>query len=313
MSEKPILSIVIPLYSEEDGLRETLLTIRKNIETLNLPYELILIDDGSLDNTWNIIASESQETTIIHAIRFSRNFGKENALCAGLEAARGNAIIVMDGDLQHPPELIPDMVKIWRETHADIVETVKMGHERTTPIRKIGAKLFYLLLRELSGYDLAGLSDYKLLDRKVVDAWLQLEEHETFFRGMVAWLGFKRVRLEFTVPKRLRGESKWSFYTLVKLSLNAIVSFSARPLYLFSLFGSLFFIFAFALLCRVLYQYLNGSAVSGFTTVIILELILGGMIMFGFGLLGIYIAKTFDEVKKRPRYIISERIGENTH
>ena len=247
-----------------------------------------------------------QHPSIITAVRLSRNFGKENALCAGLETARGDAVIVMDGDLQHPPELIPKMIHIWHQSDADIVEAMKVSRGQESVISKIGSKVFYAIFNYLSGYNLKGASDYKLLDRKVVDAWLRMGERNLFFRGMTAWLGFKRVKIPFEVPVRIGGKSAWSTIKLIKLAIIGLTAFSSLPLHLITLLGCLFLVSAVPIGLQALYLKFIGRAVDGFTTVIVLLLIIGGLLMISLGIIGLYLARIYEEVKGRPRYLISE-------
>lgn len=302
-------SIVIPIYRESSHFTKAFITIHEVIESLQIPYEFIIIDDGSPDNSWNVIQNlAKQYSSIIKAVLLSRNFGKESALCAGLELARGDAVIVMDGDLQHPPELIPKMVHIWHQADVDIVEAVKVSRGKESLIGKISAKVFYAILNYLSGYNLRGASDYKLLDRKVVNAWLKMGERNLFFRGMTAWLGFRRVTIPFEVPSRIGGQSRWSTFKLVKLAITGITAFSSLLLHLITFFGCLFLIFAAILGSQAFFLKLTGRAVDGFTTVILLLLIIGSLLMISLGIIGLYIARIYEEVKGRPRYIISEII-----
>jgi glycosyltransferase involved in cell wall biosynthesis len=308
--DNPIsLSIVIPVYREQASLEKTIRRVHDVLRSLNETFEFILVDDGSPDGTWTEIECLSRQFAMIRAIRLSRNFGKESALAAGLEVARGDAVIVMDGDLQHPPELIPEMVRIWRESRADVVEAVK-DHRGTEPFtNKVGAMLFYAIVKNLSAYDLRGATDYKLMDRRVIDAWLKLGERSLFFRGMVAWLGFRRVQIPFLVQGRIEGKSRWSVFQLIRLAVTAVTAFSSFPLHLITFAGIGFLAFAVILGSQTLFYKLVGEAVSGFATVILLLLIIGGALMIGLGVIGEYISRIYEEVKGRPRYIIAERIN----
>jgi len=243
----------------------------------------------------------------VEGIRLSRNFGKERALCAGLEHACGQAVIIMDGDLQHPPELIPQMMEYWRSNKAKIVECVKKTRSQEPFSYRMSTKLFYGLLQKLTKYKLQGASDYKLLDREVVEAWINMPERITFFRGMIAWLGFSRIQIEFDVAPRIEGKTKWKITTLVKLALQAVVTFTSWPLRFVTIIGMLFFVGAIIIGVQTLYMKLAGIAVTGFTTVILLLLIMNSMIMLSIGMLGEYIAAIYDEVKGRPRYIAIQK------
>jgi glycosyltransferase involved in cell wall biosynthesis len=303
-----LLSLIIPLFGEEQNLEFVLDTIQTEIKKCKCDYELILVDDGSMDNTWAVIQNEAKDNEMIKALRLSRNFGKEAAICAGLEAAKGDATILIDGDLQHPPGLIPEMVDLWRDGKGDIIEAVKKMRGKETVAKRIGAIIFYYLFNKLSGSELGKSTDYKLLDRQVIDAWLKMGERNLFFRGMTSWLGFKHVQIEFVVNKRFNGDSKWSFFNLIKLAVTALTAFSSLPLHLVTMLGFIFLIFAGFLGLNTLSHKMNGIAVSGFTTVILLQLIIGSFLMICLGIIGEYIARVYQEIKGRPRYLIKERI-----
>jgi glycosyltransferase involved in cell wall biosynthesis len=300
------LSVVIPLLNEEPHLEQTLEAIRRELAAFEGDYELILIDDGSSDGTWKLLQASANEVGDVRAIRLSRRFGKELAMCAGLERARGDAVVVMDGDLQHPPRLIPEMVRFWEEEGFDIVEGVKRRRGEESALYRTQAGVYHFLLRALSGIDLRGASDFKLMDRKVLEAWNRMPERSVFFRGMSAWLGFKRKRLTFDVEPRAGGKTAWSALGLVRLAINGITSFSSLPVHIITMMGAVFLCFALFLGIDSLVQWFRGEAVTGFTTVNLLLLIIGSMLMIGLGIIGEYISKIYDEVKGRPRYVISE-------
>ena len=302
------LSVVIPLYREGLHLADTLKEIILILDSLETGYEVILVDDGSPDDTWQAILEQCMHYSSVKGIRLSRNFGKEAALAAGLEHATGNAIVVMDGDLQHPPALIHTMMKCWKDG-ADVVEAVKQFRGRESGYSKARAQIFYRIFTRLTGYDLRGASDFKLMDRRVLEAWRRMGERNLFFRGMNAWLGFKRVQIPFDVPKRIGGESSWSVLQLTRLAMTAVTSFSSAPLHLITLTGVGFAIFALILGSQTLYLKIAGKAIDGFTTVILLLLVIGGVVMLGLGIIGSYLARIYEEVKGRPRYIIAEKVG----
>ena len=302
------LSIVIPIYNEADHLAEVISVIRGEMARHGFPYELLLIDDGSRDDTWPIICQQAQDSEV-RGLRLSRNFGKEAALAAGLEAARGDGIIIMDGDLQHPPELIGDLLAPWLAGDADIVEAIKVERGREPLWQRFSALFFYRLLSALTGTELHGATDFKLLDRRVVDAWLQLGERNLFFRGMSSWLGFRRAEVQFRVAQRQGGESRWRPLQLFRLALTGITSFSSLPLQLTTFIGLIFLAFSVLLGGHTLYMKLSGQAVDGFTTVILLILIQGSFLLISIGIVGVYIARIYDEVKKRPRYLVAAHTG----
>jgi glycosyltransferase involved in cell wall biosynthesis len=308
---KETVSIVMPVYREGDHIGSVLRSVREALSDTDVEYELVLIDDGSPDNTWEVLGELSREFPSMRAARLSRNFGKESALCAGLELAMGDAIIVMDSDGQHPPSLLPEMIRIWREKSVDIVEGVKSARGKETVFNKIGAKLFYSIWNKLSGFELRGASDYKLLNRRAVNAYLQMDERSVFFRGMTAWLGFKREQVPFEVAGRVGGATGWSVFRLFRLALTGITAFSALPLQVVTFAGVLFMLFALVFGAQTLYVLMIGHAVSGFATVIFLLLIIGSLLMISLGIIGEYLARIYDEVKGRPRFLISQTIGPN--
>lgn len=297
-----MISVVIPVYNEEKGIVHNTNEI---IKYLPDNYEMVLVDDGSKDSSWQEIIKLFTENPKVVGIRFSRNFGKEAAVMAGVSAARGDAVIVMDSDLQHPPEYIPEMIEKWQEGYK-IVETVKKNRGKESFLYKISAGLFYGTLKKMSGLDMANSSDYKLLDRTVVDKIKEFKEGQLFFRGLVDWVGYERYVLRIDVKEREIGKSKFKFKSLFKLALNAITSFSSSLLYITAFLGGLFFISALVLAIQTIYNKIMGISASGFTTVILLELIIGSLIMFCLAIIGIYVGKIYEEVKRRPQYIISE-------
>lgn len=307
-NRQPFLSVVMPVFREGANLPGILAAVRSSLDECNLSYELVLIDDGSPDDTWRVITAEATTCPAVRALRLSRNFGKESALCAGLEHARGDAVIVMDADGQHPPSLLPEMVRMWQTSAADIVEAVKRKRGRESLSSKLGAFLFYLILNKLSGFHFKGASDFKLMNRKAVNAWLEMHERNMFFRGMTVWMGFTTVQIPFEVVPRSAGQSAWSVLKRLKLALVGITAFSSFPLHLVTFAGVVFLGLSVLLGVQTLYLKLAGRAVSGFATVILLELIIGSFLMISLGIIGEYLARIYEEVKGRPRYIVTESI-----
>jgi polyisoprenyl-phosphate glycosyltransferase len=305
---RPLLSLVLPVFREGVQLSMFLAALRSSLSRCNLPYELVLVDDGSPDDTWRVIVGEAKTSHAIRALRLSRNFGKESAVCAGLEHARGDAVIVMDADGQHPPSLIPEMVHLWQSSGADIVEAVKRRRGRESLSSKLGAQLFYFILNKLSGFHFKGASDFKLMNRKAVDAWLKMHERNVFFRGMTVWMGFTTVQIPFEVVPRSAGQSTWSVLKRLKLALVGITAFSSFPLHLVTFAGVVFLGLSVLLGLETLYLKVIGRAVSGFATVILLELIIGSLLMISLGIIGEYLARIYEEVKGRPRYLVKESI-----
>ncbi len=307
-----MLSVVIPIYNETEILHsaERILNVLKKAE---IPCELIMVDDGSVNDSWNQITDAARKYHNITAIALSRNFGKESALCAGLDAVTGGCCVCIDSDLQHPPEVIPEMYRLWDEEGYEVVEGVKNARIRENPLYRLCARGFYSLLKKMSGIDLQNASDFRLLDRAALDAWRQMPEKETFFRGMSSWIGFRRTKVYFDVSEREHGKSKWSTGALVKLAVDAITSYSSVPLYFATGFGLLFLLFFLVMFVQTIYMKVNGYAQSGFTTIIILQLIIGTISMINMGIIGIYIKKIYEETKNRPRYIIRRIVKGGTN
>lgn len=300
------LIVLLPFYNEELQIPISIERLIPILDTLHMEYSLLLVDDGSKDGTWNAISEGAKKyPDKVRGLKLSRNFGKEAAVLAGLDTADADAVILMDGDLQHPPEHIPEMVALWKQGY-EVVEGVKSSRGKESLASKLNSFVFYGLFHKVSGFKLANASDYKLLDRKVVLEWRKFTEHSTFFRGLSAWLGYKRTTFTFEVAERETGHSRWSFGKLIKLSVDAITSFSAIPLRLITVIGVVFMIGALILLIQTLINFFTGQAANGFTTVIVIELVVGACIMISLGLIGTYIARIFEEVKNRPRYIVSE-------
>lgn len=300
-----LISLVIPAFNEEENIDNTIDTLTGILKDQSFDYELVFVNDGSRDKTYELIENRAKSDDHVKGISFSRNFGKEAAIFAGLSAAVGDATVVLDCDLQHPPTLIPKMVELWNEGF-EVVEGVKSSRGKESLFHKICAGLFYKIMSKLVKIDMSATSDYKLLDRKVVDALLNLTERNTFFRALSFWVGFKSVKIEYEVEERKFGTTKWSFGSLLKYAINNATSFSTLPLQIVTYLGvaSIFFSVIFGI--QTLVKYFCGTAKEGFPTVILLELLIGGFIMLSLGIIGHYLARIYEEVKGRPRYIIRE-------
>lgn len=303
-----MLSIILPSYNEGKNISKASGVISELLASNNIPYELIFIDDGSKDDTWNEIEKASKGNPNVVGIHFSRNFGKESALFAGLAESTGDACIVMDCDLQHPPETLIEMYRLWQEGY-EVVEGVKRSRGKESILHKASAGLFYKLISKAVKIDMSRASDFKLLDRKAVDSLLAMPERNAFFRALSAWIGYKTTTVEFDVREREEGESKWSTWSLIKYAITNIVAFSAAPMQVVTIAGVLVFLFAVILGIQTLIKFFMGHAVAGFTTVILLILIIGSIIMISLGIIGYYISKIYEEVKGRPKYIISKKIN----
>lgn len=302
-----MLSVVLPAYNEEQMIKKTAQVVGDLLEKEQIPYELVFVNDGSKDHTWEKILELKEERAHIKGVCFSRNFGKEGAVFAGIAQAEGDCIAVMDCDLQHPPETLIKMYHLWEDGY-QVIEGVKASRGRESFIHKMFAKTFYSIISDATGIDMSRASDFKLMDRQAAEEFLKLPERNVFFRALSSWVGFKTTYVEFDVQEREAGESKWSFKSLVRYAVNNITSFSAAPMQIVTFFGVVFFVFAVLLGIQSLYMYFSGHAVAGLTTVILLLLLVGSILMFSLGVIGYYIAKIYDEVKMRPRYIISEVI-----
>ena len=298
------LSIIIPAYDEEAVIETTEKTIAGLMEEEKIDYELVFVDDGSRDQTWSILEKLHKANPRITAVHFSRNFGKESAIFAGLASARGDCCIVMDCDLQHPPETAVQMYRLWEDGY-EVVEAVKRSRGKENVVHASFAKLFYSIMSRAVHIDMSRASDFKLLDRKAVNALLEMPERNAFFRALSSWVGFKSTTIEFDVREREAGTSKWSVRSLIRYAITNITAFTAVPLQMILFVGIFVFLFAIVLGVQTLVRFFSGQAASGFTTVILLILFIGSILMISLGIIGYYLAKIYEEVKARPRYIIS--------
>ncbi len=303
-----LLSVIVPAYNEQDMIATTFHTVKEILDAAAIPFELLFIDDGSKDMTYVNISELSKDNSEVKGISFSRNFGKESAIFAGLEASRGACCVIMDCDLQHPPRTIIEMYRLWEKGY-EVVEGVKSSRGKETPVHTFCANSFYGIISKIIGIDMANASDFKLLDRRAVDALLIMPERTPFFRALSSWIGFKTTSVSFEVQERTVGSSKWSFFSLVKYAIKNITSFSGAPMQFVSLMGWIMLLFSIIFGIHSLYRYFNGTALEGFTTVILLELIIGSVLMISLGIIGHYISRIYDEIKGRPRYIINKRCG----
>ena len=308
-----LLSVVLPAYNEEQNIANTVKALSHVLEENQIPYELVFISDGSVDGTYEEIEKAAASNPHVKGAQFSRNFGKEAAIFAGLELTSGDAVVVMDCDLQHPPAVIPQMWKMWQDG-VEVVEGIKSSRGKESLFHRMSAGLFYKLMSKLIKMDMSASSDFKLLDRKVVNVLLELPERNTFFRALTFWAGFRTESVAYEVQERQFGESKWSFFSLMKYAVTNATSFSTLPLQLITVMGMVMILFSVILAIQTMVKYLMGTAVEGFTTVILLILIVGGFLMLSLGIIGHYLARIYEEVKGRPKYIIgkvTERVEGN--
>jgi polyisoprenyl-phosphate glycosyltransferase len=303
------ISVVIPAYNESQGIKETIKQVVSILGVCEIPWEIIIVDDGSRDQTYQRICQLSQDEPRVKGISLSRNFGKEGAMLAGLEYATGAAVIILDADLQHPPGLIPEMLAKWR-SGAQIVHAVKRRRKDDSKRKKAAAYCINKLISSLGGINVNNSSDFKLLDREIVDIIVhRLPERERFFRGLTSWLGFSEEYIYFDVSSRQGDESKWSFWSLLELSITALTSFTSVPLRIITFLGIATLLLGFFVASEALWSLLHGQAVSGYATIIISLLLIGSFVMISLGIIGEYIAKIYEEVKARPHYLIKASVG----
>ena len=303
-----MLSVILPAYNEEAMISVAAKTIPDILDAAEIPYELLFVDDGSRDKTWTEIQSAARQNSHVAGVHFSRNFGKEAAMFAGLEQARGDCCAVMDCDLQHPPEKLVEMYRLW-EQGFEVVEGIKEDRGEETGLHRFAANRFYGLISRATGMDMSSSSDFKLLDRKVVDALNQMPERNVFFRALSFWVGFRRTTVSYRVQERTAGESKWSTRSLIKYAISNIGSFSSAPLHIITVLGLVMLVTAVVFGLVALVQKLTGQALGGFTTVILLLLFSSSLVMISLGIIGFYTARIYEELKGRPRYIISQICG----
>jgi len=302
-----LISIVVPVYNESKNLNSAIHTIIDVFADSSYQYELILIDDGSRDNSAAIIKQLATENDQIRYVLFSRNFGKDNAISAGLARATGDAVITIDADLQHPPEMIPGMIELWEQGN-EVVYTYRQNkNEHSGSFKRITSGYFYKIINNLSDLDLEdGISDYRLIDKKVVAILNSLSEEEPFFRGLVKWVGFTQKGIPYTPNARLSGETKYNTKLLAKLAVRGITSFSTRPLYLAAYLGFLFSLLSLLYVPYIVYSLYFGHAISGWASMIATIAFFGGLQLMILGLIGLYLGKLFMQSKQRPHYIVRE-------
>lgn len=303
-----MISVILPSYNEEKMISVAADTICGIMEGENIDCELLFVDDGSRDKTWAEICAAAEKHPQVVGLHFSRNFGKEAAMFAGLEKAKGDCCVVIDCDLQHPPEKIVEMYRLWEQGY-EVVEGIKEDRGEESGLHRFAANTFYRLISWATGMDMSDASDFKLLDRKVVDTLNSMPERNVFFRALSYWVGFKKTSVSYCVRERTAGESKWSTKSLIKYALTNISSFSSAPLHIVTVLGAVTLVCAVVFGIIALVQKFSGAALGGFTTVILLLLFIGSVIMISLGIIGYYIARIYDEIKGRPRYIISETRG----
>lgn len=300
------VSIVVPVYNEEENIEHFAASVRSAMEPLGYDYEILFVDDGSKDASREILIGLEREEPNIHAIFLARNSGHQLALTCGLDYAEGEAVITMDGDMQHPPELIPLLLEKWEEGY-EVVQTIRRSTEGVSAFKRVTSKWYYKVLNILSDVPIQpGGSDFRLMDRQVVTAFRRYREHARFIRGMVGAMGFRQIQIDFVAPPRFAGVSKFSLKKMARFAMDGILSYSTVPLRwafyvgLFSGFCSIF------LLIHVFYETWQGNAVPGWATITVSTLFFGGIQMVFLGIIGEYIGRIFEEVKGRPLYLVAK-------
>lgn len=305
-----VCSIVIPMYNEEEVIKETYNRLKEVMDQSSESYELLFVNDGSKDRSAQIIAELARTDKNIRLIDFSRNFGHQIAVTAGMDYARGQAVVIIDADLQDPPEVIPRMLEKWREGY-DVVYGKRLKRQGETFFKKFTAYLFYRILGALTDDNIPkDTGDFRLIDRKVCDAMKQLNEKNRFLRGMINWVGFKQTAVEYIREERWAGETKYPLKKMLKLATDGIFSFSYKPLKLATYIGFLLSASGFFYLLYVLYQRLfTLNTQTGWASIIAVNLIFNGITLVILGILGEYVGRIYEEVKGRPLYIVKEVIG----
>jgi glycosyltransferase involved in cell wall biosynthesis len=301
-----LLTCVVPVFNEESVISDFIIALNKALIELSYPYEIVIVDDGSQDHTGEII-QQFRTTVPIRYIHFSRNFGKERALSAGLDYARGDAVILLDSDFQHPLEILPDFIKKWEEGY-DMVYAVRQNREDESWLKRTCARAFYQFTSKINRINIpANAGDFRLLDRKIVNALQKLPERNRFMKGLYSWVGFKQIAIPYEVQPRKSGTSQWSFYSLLDLAITGITSFTAFPLRMIALGGiivaTLAILYGLWIICSTL---IFGIETPGWATIVTAISFFGGLQLLAIGVVGEYIGRVFDEVKHRPHYIVDE-------
>jgi dolichol-phosphate mannosyltransferase len=312
MSPHPDLSVVIPCYNEAANLAALYQRLSPVLKSLNLSYEIIFVDDGSRDTTFDAIRTLHSEDKQVKGLSLSRNFGHQVALAAGLHHSSGNMVITMDGDLQHPPELIPEMINRCNQGF-DIVNTKRLETEGAGFFKRNTSRMFYKLMNRLSDVELTeGGADFRLMNKKAVEAYTSFNERDRFNRGLVTWMGFNQDVIEYNAEERFAGKTKYTFRKMLRFAIDGITSFSSRPLRLAAYTGILVSIAGLLYAVYALVRHFSGATIPGWTSMLITVLLLGGVQLISLGVIGEYIARIFNEAKSRPLYFIKEKTEDTT-
>ena len=309
MSDQTQLSIIIPFYNEEENIELLYQALIPVLQPLNLSWEIIFVDDGSRDRSFEVVKKLSLQDNSIRALSLSRNFGHQVALTAGLQHARGNMVITMDADLQHPPEVIPLMLEKFREGF-EIVNTRRIDSKETGYFKKQSSRFFYRFINRISDISIAeSSSDFRLMSRKALDAFLQFGERDRFTRGLVSWMGYPQTLVDYDCPPRFAGKSKYTLRKMIHFAADGITAFSAKPLRIASYMGVVVFLLGLAYAVFAIIQNILGKTVPGWTSLLVTVLLLGGIQLLSLGIIGEYLARIFNESKSRPLYFIKDQIN----
>ncbi|THC45651.1 glycosyltransferase family 2 protein [Massilia sp. Mn16-1_5] len=302
----PQLSIVVPMYNEEENIKHFVKRVVQVVAPLELDYELLLVDDGSRDGTWLEIQTAAQLFKTVRGIRLARNFGHQSALLAGLRAAKGQAVISMDGDLQHPPEMIPELLKAWKDG-ARVVSTTRTYSKTTSAFKRFTSSLYYRIFSYLSEVPMkSGQSDFRLLDRSALEQLLSIRQSDIFLRGAVSWLNYPETTIPFVAADRLHGESKYPLSKMLRFARGGILAFSTKPLQIGIAMGLMTSVFSFAYLVYILVQHARGQTVEGWSSTLGLLSLLFGVLFIMLGIVGTYLGRIYIMLQQRPQYVLED-------
>ena len=303
---KKRISIVIPVCNEEANIAIVIAALQDVFQPLPYAYDVCFVDDGSTDGTLDELKQQSANHSNLFFISLSRNFGHQNALKAGLDMVDGDCVIMMDGDMQHPPDLIPELIQQWALGY-DIVYTIRKDHKEMPLMKRKTSNMFYNLINNLSDIELEqGTADFRLMDKKVVEVFRAFKESDLFMRGLVKWMGFTQLGIEYDPAQRTQGKSKYTLKKMIRFALQGITSFSTRPLYIAAYLGFIFSLLSVLYIPYIIWSKIFGHAISGWASVIATIAFFGGLQLMILGIIGMYIGKLFVQSKQRPHYIVKE-------
>lgn len=307
--ENKNISVVVPVFNEEENISVLCNKLNTVLSSMHKSFEIILVDDGSKDKTFEVLVQLRQQLPELKIISLSRNFGHQIALTAGLEHAAGEVVISLDGDMQHPPELIPELYAQY-EAGFDIVNTIRIETKDAGMFKNVTSKTFYKIINRLSNTEIIeGAADFRLMSRKALDAFLQLKEKDRFTRGLVSWMGFKQTFVSFEAASRFAGKSKYTVRKMVRFALDGVTSFSSRPLRLSFVLGLLIAFFGLCYAVFALIMHFSGQTIQGWTSLLIVVLLMGGVQLISIGIIGEYLSRVYNEVKNRPLYFVKDTRG----